>query len=160
MLAIIAAMAKNRVIGKDGRIPWDLPEDRAHFREVTMGHAIVMGRHTYEEIGHPLPGRRTYLVSSGLYIEEENCHTVTSLEEALEREAGRDIFICGGAMLYQQALPLVDRIYLTELSWAVEGDTFFPEFDRNEFCLAGRMDGECGMGRISYSIYKKFTIWT
>ena len=121
-IAIIAAMAKNRVIGRAGRIPWDLPEDRAHFRELTMGNVIVMGRRTYEEIGHPLPGRITYILSSTRWFEEENCHTVSSLSEVLGREPDRDIFICGGASLYQEALPLADRIYLTELFWEMAGD--------------------------------------
>lgn len=141
-ITVLAAIAKNRVIGRNGRIPWDLPQDRAHFRELTMGNVIVMGRRTFDEIGHPLFGRSTYLLSSTKRIEEENCHTASSLAEVLRREPGRDIFICGGAFLYQEALPLADRLCLTELSWEVEGDIFFPEFDRREFRVTERREVE------------------
>ena len=137
-IAIIAAMAKNLVIGRAGCIPWDLPEDRRHFRELTEGNVIVMGRRTYEEIGFPLPGRINYLVSSTCQIEEENCHTVTSLAEVFRREPDRNIFICGGAMLYQEALPLADHLYLTELSWEVEGDTYFPQIEEGMFRVTER----------------------
>ncbi len=163
-IAVIAALAKNRVIGRDGRIPWDLPEDRAHFREITMGPVIVMGRHTFEEIGQPLPGRITYLLSSTKQVEEENCHTVVSLAEVLRREPDRDIFICGGASLYREALPLADRLYLTELSWEVEGDTFFPEPDGETFRLTARQEagvscteinGNRIVGEFSFAIYER-----
>ncbi len=148
--AIIAAMAKNRVIGNQGHIPWDLPEDRAHFRELTMGNVVVMGRRTYEEIGHPLPGRITYLVSATYQIEQEDCHTVTSLGEVFDREPDRDIFVCGGAMLYKEALPMVDRLYLTELSWEVEGDTFFPPIREGMFHLTGCDQREGGYSFLTY----------
>lgn len=128
MLTLIAAVAKNRVIGRAGKIPWNIPEDMKHFREMTTGNVIVMGRHTYEEIGHPLPGRMNYLISTKLQIEEENCHTVTDLREVLEREPDREVFICGGQSLYEEALPLADRLCLTELDYEVEGDTWFPDW--------------------------------
>ena len=94
MIAIIVAMSENRVIGREGKIPWDLPEDRKKFQMLTMGNAIVMGRRTYDEIGHPLPGRMTYLLSGTKKVELENCHTVQSLEEVWEKEknTGRDMF--------------------------------------------------------------------
>lgn len=149
-IAIIAAMAKNRVIGRAGRIPWDLPEDRRHFRELTEGNVVVMGRRTYEEIGHPLPGRTTYLVSSTYRIEQENCHTVTSLGEVYDREQDHRIFICGGAMLYQEALPLADCIYLTELSWEVEGDTFFPQIEEDIFRMTECDKREGGYSFLTY----------
>ena len=85
MIAIIVAMSENRVIGREGKIPWDLPEDRKKFQMLTMGNAIVMGRRTYDEIGHPLPGRMTYLLSGTKKVELENCHTVQSLEEVWEK---------------------------------------------------------------------------
>ena len=107
MIAIIVAMSENRVIGREGKIPWDLPEDRKKFQMLTMGNAIVMGRRTYDEIGHPLPGRMTYLLSGTKKVELENCHTVQSLEEVWEKEknTGRDIFICGGCLLYTSPSP-------------------------------------------------------
>lgn len=150
MLAIIAAVAKNRVIGNRGKIPWDIPGDRAHFKELTMGHAVVMGRRTFEEIGHPLPGRMNYIVSSTLQIEEEDCCTVSSLREAAERAGDRDIFVCGGAMLYREALESADWIYLTELSWEVEGDTFFPEIPQAEFRETVRVSARAGEKTIDY----------
>jgi len=127
MVVMIAAMAANRVIGREGKIPWDLPEDRERFRTLTMGHILVMGRRTWEEIGHPLPERITYLVSSTLHVQQENVFTVSSLTEAV-RQAGaaypdKTIFLSGGASLYQEGMGLAERIYLTVLDREVEGDT-------------------------------------
>ena len=150
MITIIAAVAKNCVIGNRGRIPWDLPEDRQHFKQLTMGHVLVMGRRTYEEIGHPLPGRRTYIVSSSISVQEENCFTVSSLQEVLLREKDSDIFICGGAMLYREALPLADRMCLTELEWEVEGDTHFPEWNPREFIEIERNQRKGGYSFVRY----------
>ncbi len=130
MVVMIAAMAANRVIGREGKIPWDLPEDRERFRALTMGHILVMGRRTWEEIGHPLPGRITYLVSSTLHVQQENVFTVSSLTEAVRQAAAaypdRTIFLSGGASLYQEGMGLAERIYLTVLDREVEGDTCFP----------------------------------
>lgn len=133
MIYLVAAVAKNGVIGNQGKIPWNLPEDREHFKELTMGHIIVMGRRTYEEIGFPLPGRTTYLVSSVRREEGEHITTIQSLREGIEKAGEEDVFICGGACLYREALPLAQGLYLTELDTEVEGDTFFPEFDKNIF---------------------------
>lgn len=158
MIAVIAALAKNRVIGRGGQIPWDLPEDREHFRRLTWGHIIVMGRRTFEEIGQPLPGRMTYLISSTLRVEQENCHTVTSLSEVLDRERGKDIFVCGGAMLYEEALTVAERLYLTELDWAERGDTFFPAVDPDVFRETERFPGECGYAFVTYERLSDFQI--
>ena len=141
MIAIIAAMAANRVIGRDGKIPWNLPEDMERFRELTMGHIVVMGRRTWEEIGEPLPGRVTCLVSASSDIRRENMFTAASLPEAV-RQANRmyperHIFLCGGASIYQEGMRLADRIYLTVLDRAVQGDTYFPEITK-EFQLLKR----------------------
>lgn len=152
MIAIIAAVAKNRVIGKHGRIPWRIPEDMKHFKKLTAGNVIVMGRRTYEEIGHPLPDRMTYLVSRTLQVREENCRTVASLEEALSAADGRDVYICGGAGLYEEALPLADCLYLTELEDEVEGDTFFPPIDKNLFSCVRKEKVKKG---IYFSLYKR-----
>ena len=145
MIAMIAAMAANRVIGRDGKIPWHLPEDMERFRERTMGHVVVMGRRTWEEIGHPLPGRMTYLVSSRLHIKEENVVTVPSLTEAIreaeEKHPDKTIFLCGGASIYQEGLALAERIYLTVLDREVPGDTYFPELGR-EYRLVEKEYGE------------------
>lgn len=141
MIAIIAAMAANRVIGRDGKIPWDLPEDMKRFRELTMGHVVVMGRRTWEEIGAPLPGRIICLVSSSCHIQEETIFTVSSLPEAVQQSESRypdkHIFLCGGASIYREGMALADRIYLTVLHREEEGDTRFPEIGR-EFQLKER----------------------
>ena len=135
MLAVIAAMTMNGVIGKNGKIPWDFPEDRKHFRRLTMGQAVVMGRRTYEEIGRALPGRMNYIISSKLHMVAPCCITKQSLSDVLKQEQTWDIYICGGHMLYQEALPLADKLYLTELPFSTDGDTFFPVWDKTKFRL-------------------------
>lgn len=140
MIALIAAMDRNRVIGKDGRIPWDLPQDRQYFRDLTMGQAVVMGRRTYEEIGRPLPGRLTIVVSSTGNYQGEQLVTVSSLAEAIAAAEGYDVFIAGGTRLYAEALPLADRLYLTEIDADYEGDTLFPEFTEEEYIRTVRQE--------------------
>ncbi len=127
-LSIIAAVARNRVIGQGNRLPWHLPEDLQHFRRLTMGHAILMGRRTYESIGRPLPGRTTVILSRDPHYRVEGCLTATSLEQALGLCTGDpEVFCVGGAELYAQALPLAGRVYLTEIQREYAGDAFFPE---------------------------------
>ena len=137
-VSMIAAMAANRVIGRGGKIPWDIPEDREHFKKLTLGHVIIMGRRSYEEIGRPLPGRITYVVSNTITINEENCHTATSLTAAIEHArknyADKKIFLCGGARIYVEGMPLAEEIYLTVLDEEIEGDAYFPEISE-EFCM-------------------------
>ena len=127
----IAAMSLNRVIGAGNKIPWHLPEDFKWFKKMTTGHVIVMGRKTYESIGKPLPNRTTIVLSrSPLEIAGvrgvADLNTLNSAEGEL---AGREIFICGGAQVYEQALPLCSDLYLTLVKRNVEGDTFFPAFE-------------------------------
>lgn len=129
MIALIAAYAKNRVIGRDGQIPWQLPGEQGRFRELTTGKIVVMGRRTYEEIGRPLPDRQTILISKTLRVETENCTTVDSLAEALALAGDRDVFIAGGEQLYREALPLADVLYLTTVEAEIQGDRYFPAFD-------------------------------
>jgi len=134
IISIIAAMAENRVIGHNGIIPWDIPEDRRRFRELTMGHPAIMGRKTFEAIGHPLPGRQNIILTRqpGLLI--EGCLVANDLRSALEACAGSaEVFICGGGELYREALPLAERIYLTIIHEDVEGDASFPELPAGEF---------------------------
>lgn len=140
MLALIAAFAQNRIIGRDGRIPWDLPEEKHRFRDLTMGHVLVMGRRTYEEIGFPLPGRETIVVSRTKNFDAPHCVTVPSLGAALEQAAGCDVFICGGAQLYQEALPLADVLYLTEIHHEYAGDTQFPQWEKEAFVCTEAQD--------------------
>ncbi|MDO5783796.1 MAG: dihydrofolate reductase [Eubacteriales bacterium] len=133
MLALIAAYAENHVIGQNGRIPWDIPEEKHRFRDLTMGHVIIMGRRTYEEIGRPLPGRETIVVSRTKCFDAPHCTTVSSFAAALQAAGERDAFICGGAQLYREALPLADVLYLTEIHREFAGDVQFPTFDAAAF---------------------------
>ena len=111
MIYLIAAYSRNMVIGKNGRIPWNLKDDKKRFKELTMGNVVVMGRRTYEEIGRPLPGRVNVVVSSS--GEYEGCINVRSLDEALKKFSDRDIYIAGGARLYREALDVVN----TKVKW-------------------------------------------
>jgi dihydrofolate reductase len=133
----IAAMSLNRVIGARNRIPWHLPEDFKWFKKTTTGHVIVMGRKTYESIGKPLPNRTTIVLTrSSAPI--PGVRTVSNLRQIDPSDpalARREIFICGGAQLYEQALPLCSDLYLTLVQRVVEGDTFFPPFE-HQFVLA------------------------
>jgi dihydrofolate reductase len=132
----IAAMSLNRVIGAGNKIPWHLPEDFKWFKKMTTGHVIVMGRKTFESIGKPLPNRTTIVLSrSPLKI--RGVSVVANLKEldSLDAElAGCEIFICGGAQVYEQALPMCSDLYLTLVKRNVEGDTFFPAFE-DKFAL-------------------------
>lgn len=148
MIALIAAYARNRVIGCGGHIPWNIPGEQHRFRELTMGHVIVMGRKTYEEIGRPLPGRETIVLSRTRCFDAPHCVTVHSLEQALKLADGQDIYISGGEQLYRAALPLADMLYLTEIHREFDGDTRFPVFDENAFEQIKRQDVE---GTIPYT---------
>lgn len=133
-VSIIAAMAENRVIGRDNALPWHLPEDLKRFKRLTMGHAVIMGRRNYESIGHPLPGRKNIVVTHRKGYQAPGCVVVHSLDEAL-LAAGDDpeVFVIGGAELYAQWLPRAQRLYLTLVHAVVPGDTYFPEFDWSEW---------------------------
>lgn len=130
MIALIVAMAENRVIGKNNDLIWHLPADLKHFKNLTTGHPIIMGRKTFESIGKPLPNRTSVVVTHQQDYQPEGCVVVHSLEEAIERaqELGQEVYIIGGAQIYRQSLPLADTIFLTEVHHSFEGDTFFPEF--------------------------------
>ena len=130
ILSVIAAMAKNRVIGIDNTLPWHLPEDLRHFKTLTMGHHIVMGRKTYESIGKPLPGRVTVIVTRDADYCAEGCVIAHSLDDAIAA-CGDDteIFFVGGAQFYAQVLPRAQRLYLTEIQADYAGDAYFPAFD-------------------------------
>lgn len=133
MIAVIVAYARNRVIGRNGRIPWKIKGEQVRFRELTTGNVVVMGRRTYEEIGKPLPGRMTIVLSKTKQFSVEKCVTADSLAEAIALAGDRDIYIAGGARLYKEALPLAEKLYITEVEASVEGDTFFPDFDESQY---------------------------
>ena len=121
----IAAMSENRVIGNGNRIPWHLSEDFRFFKSTTMGHMLVMGRKTFESIGRPLPGRETIVLSRSGFS-HSGVQTIASLDQLPALAGDRQVFICGGAEIYRQALPLCSDLYLTHVKRAVEGDAFFP----------------------------------
>ena len=133
-IALVVAMARNRVIGRDNALPWRLPADLAYFKRVTLGHPVVMGRRTYESIGRPLPGRKNIVVSRNPQFLAPGCTVVHSLDAAWDAAAGADkAFVIGGTTLFEETLPIAGVIHLTEVEAEVEGDTFFPEFDRAEW---------------------------
>ena len=125
-------MARNRTIGVNNTLPWRCPEDLKHFKALTMGHHMIMGRKTFDSIGKALPGRTTVVVSHNTDLKIEGCLVAHSLPEAIAACAGdTEIFIVGGAELYRQAVALVDTLYITEIQQDVDGDAHFPEFDQN-----------------------------
>ncbi len=132
IVSIIAAMDNQRGIGVENRLPWRLSADMKRFRELTMGHHIIVGRKTYESIGKPLPGRQMIVVTRDNEFRADGCDVCHSLIEALEIARSRgehEAFIGGGAQIYEQALPLADRMYLTLVDAEIVADTFFPAFD-------------------------------
>ncbi|NVJ48962.1 MAG: type 3 dihydrofolate reductase [Gammaproteobacteria bacterium] len=129
IISLVCAMAKNRVIGLQNQMPWHLPVDLKHFKATTMGKPIVMGRKTFESIGKPLPGRQNVVITRNDAYQVEGVDVVNSFSAALELLAHEpEIMITGGGNIYQQALPLADRLYLTFIDLEVEGDAFFPDF--------------------------------
>ncbi|MDE5768097.1 MAG: dihydrofolate reductase [Oscillospiraceae bacterium] len=158
---IIAAVARNRVIGCSGKIPWHYPEDMAYFRKLTINHVIIMGRRTYEEIGAPLPGRITVILSKSKKFSGQNIETAPDLKQALEigtalaQQAGfpSEIFLCGGQEIYQQGIRIANRIYLTEIHVDYPGDRFFPEFTPEQFRLIRRTPGQTA--GLTFCVYEK-----
>ena len=140
-VTLIAARARNGAIGRDNALPWHLPEDLQHFKAATLGHPVVMGRRTFDSIGRPLPGRRTLVVTGDPGWARPGCERVGSLREAIARCAGApELFVAGGARLYADAMPVADRLLLTEVDLDVEGDVFFPPIDPARWRLADRSE--------------------
>jgi dihydrofolate reductase len=142
-LCLVLAIAKNGIIGKDGKVPWNVPEDLKHFRRSTTGHAVIMGRKTWEEVGKPLPNRRNLVVSRRADLQLEGAEVAPSLEEAiaLARTTDDEPRVIGGAEIYRLALPLATRVLLTEIQLEPEGDTHFT-LDRSGFRETERRVGE------------------
>lgn len=134
IISMISAMSKGRVIGLNGTMPWHLPADLANFKRITMGSPVIMGRKTYDSIGMPLPGRKNIVLSRSDGFSIKGCDVVSDLDSALELANDENqIFIIGGQQLYQQALPLAQRLYLTHIDAQFEGDTFFPDYSLIEW---------------------------
>lgn len=133
MIALVAAMGRNRVIGKDGKMPWHLPSDLAHFRRLTTGQIVVMGRKTFESIGRPLPDRRNVILSRDPQLRIAGCDVVHSIGDVLAME--RPLYVIGGAEVYRLFLPFADSLYLTRIHADFEGDAYFPELRESEWEL-------------------------
>ncbi len=154
--AIIAAAAENNCIGKNNKIPWNIPEDFQYFKKMTLGKTCVMGLATFESIlgylGKPLPGRQNVVISSKEYSAPEGVRVFHSLDEAFEKLQSEDVFICGGASIYRQTIDRVDTLYITHIHQSPEGDTFFPEINKNIWKETAREDHD----GFSFVVYKKY----
>jgi len=165
-LSIVVAMSQNRVIGLDGRLPWHLPSDLAHFRKLTWGHQVVMGRKTFESIPdqyRPLPGRMNFVLTQNpewkpVLGQAGIVHLVHSWEEVIRMaKEPREVFTIGGKSIYQLALPIAQRLYLTKVMTECAGDTFFPEFEDDGWDLIERStvtQGEKDDFPLIFGIYK------
>lgn len=140
-------MSENRIIGVNNQLPWHLPEDLKYFKRITMGHPIIMGRKTFESIGRPLPGRTNIVVTRQLAWSATGVITASGIEEALQKaetqadiDGVKEAFIIGGEELFRQTLHKVNRLYLTQVHAHIEGDAWFPEFDRDQWQEVERAD--------------------
>ena len=153
---IIAAMARNRVIGRDNKLPWHIPEELRLFKETTMGFPMIMGRRTFDSLGSPLPGRRHLILSRNHQYRPEGGERASSLHQALELCAGSDkAFIIGGAQIFRLALPLADTLRLTLLDREVAGDVYFPEFSENDFQLCEEQAFRNSAEPFTVAIYRR-----
>lgn len=146
-LCLIAAIAKNRVIGRDNQLPWHLPADLKHFKALTLGKPIIMGRKTWDSLGRPLPGRLNLVVTRQADLHLEGAEVFTTLEAALERaqawalaEKAEEVMLIGGAQLYQMGLSQADRLYLTRVLISPQGDAYFPEVNEADWHLSSAIE--------------------
>jgi len=140
-LSLIVAMAENRTIGINKEMPWHLSADLKKFKKITMGHPIIMGRKTFESIGRPLPGRKNIIISRNTDYQQEGCEVFNNLDKAIQScQVEEEVFVIGGATLYEAILDKSDRLYVTEIKKSFEGDTWFPEIDQQEWSEYERED--------------------
>lgn len=140
-LSLIVAMAMNRTIGLNNQMPWHLSADLKKFKQITMGHPIIMGRKTFESIGRPLPGRKNIIISRNSRYQQQGCLVFNSIESALQDCVANDeVFVIGGATLYKATLAQADRLYITEIQQIFEGDTWFPEIKQEQWKEVARED--------------------
>lgn len=158
-ISIIAAVAQNNVIGKDNQLIWYLPADLKHFKNLTTGHHIIMGRKTFESIGKPLPNRTSVIITSKKNYFQKGCIVVNTLEDALNSvEKDDEVFIIGGDSIYKQVLPIADKLYITEIHENFEGDVYFPKIDEKHWQLEKeekQQPGEKNKLNFSFKEYKK-----
>lgn len=141
MISLVAAYANGRVIGKAGQLPWHLPADSRYFKQLTMGHTVVMGRKTFDSMGQPLPGRRNVVMTGRRDFSYPGVEVVHDVAAALALADTTEFFVVGGEDIYRQFLPFADRLYITEIELEVAGDTFFPAWDERSFRLISQRSG-------------------
>jgi dihydrofolate reductase len=160
-LSLIAAIARNGVIGANNALPWRLPADLKRFKTLTLGHTLIMGRKTFESIGRVLPGRTIVVVSRGGFTAPEGVKVVATVEDALKAAASdSEAFVAGGAEIYRQTIDRADRLYLTHIDSDFEGDTRFPDFERGRFRVVQRERFEAEAGSpfaFEFVTYDKIT---
>jgi len=158
-LSIIVAISSNRVIGVNNTLPWHISEDLKHFKSLTTGHTIIMGRKTYESIGRPLPNRRNIVISRNTEASYEGAEVVHSIEDAFSIcKNDNEVFVIGGSNIYEQALSLVDYIYITEIKKSFSGDAFFPEINKQMWIESSRENHITNDGlEFSFVKYQKNT---
>lgn len=158
-ISVIAALGRNRVIGIENRLPWRLPEDLAHFKALTLNHPILMGRKTFESLGRPLPGRTNIVITRNADYRPDGCLVADSIPAAIALcQDADEIFFIGGAELYAQAIPLADRLYLTEVDIEAVGDAWFPVYDKSAFSEIARASHTGGKGdalRFDFVVYER-----
>lgn len=160
MISLIAAVARNRALGKDGQLLWHLPEDMRYFRETTRGKPVIMGRKTWEslpDVFRPLPGRRNIVISRNPAYDAPGATLAGSLEEAVRlAQDDAEVFVIGGAEIYRQALPLAQRLYLTEVARDFDADAFFPEFSASDWTEISRSAAKNGAGLdFTFAVYQR-----
>lgn len=159
MLSLVVAAGENNEIGKDGRMPWHLPADLKHFKALTLGKPVIMGRRTYEAIGKPLPQRRNIVVTRNPEFQAPGCERAASFVDALVIAAGvPEIMVIGGAEIYREALPRAQRIYFTRVHARFDADIFFPRFDPEDWKETERQDftaDECSRYAYSFITLKR-----
>lgn len=143
MISFIVAMDENRAIGKNNQLPWHLPEDLKFFKRTTMGHPIAMGRKTHESIGRALPGRENLIITRQSGYQAEGCKVFSTMDDFIQycRKQNEEIFIIGGAEIFKETFNYVDRLYITLIHHEFEGDTYFPNFDLNDWMLVSSERG-------------------
>lgn len=157
LVSLLVAVARNGVIGRNNALPWHLPDDLKRFKALTLGHAVVMGRKTYQSIGKALPGRDNIVVTRQPRYAAPGCRVAHTLEDAISAvPIGKTVYVIGGADIFALALPLASRLDVTEIDADVEGDVFFPEYDRSEWRELSRQPGAGAQGlRYEFVVYER-----
>ncbi len=157
-ISIIAAVSENKVIGKDNKLLWKIPEDMQRFKKLTLGHPVIMGRNTFNSIGKPLTGRTNIIVTRNLNYKPSNCITANSIEEAIKKAQKKDqqeIFIIGGSQIYEQGIKYADKLYLTIVKGDFKGDAFFPDYSEFKKVISKEEKKSAGLEYTFLELIKK-----